>query len=228
MLIVVQDVLTRAEIAQCRQMLATATLADGRATAGDLAARVKSNLQLDPESPMAVQLGEIVLQALGRSALYNAAALPLRVLPPMFSRYDPGMAFGAHVDNAIRFVPGGDGLRMRADVSSTLMLSDADEYDGGELVVEDTYGSHAVRLSAGDMVVYPASSLHRVQPVTRGNRWASFFWAQSMVREDDKRRTLYELDRAIRAVRADLGDGHAAIPPLVNHYHNLLRRWAEL
>ncbi|WP_334174244.1 Fe2+-dependent dioxygenase [Pseudoxanthobacter sp.] len=228
MLIVVPDVLTRDELAWCRQELAGAGLADGRATAGDLAARVKNNRQLPAESPVARRLGAAVLAALGRCALYHAAALPFRVLPPTFSRYDAGMEFGAHVDNAIRFMPDGEGAPLRADVSTTLMLSDPQDYAGGDLVIDDTYGSHRVQLAAGAMVVYPSSSLHRVEPVTGGVRWAAVLWAQSMVRDDGERTQLYELDRAIRAVRAGLGDDHAAVTPLVSHYHNLLRRWAEL
>ncbi|WP_374291720.1 Fe2+-dependent dioxygenase [Paenirhodobacter enshiensis] len=228
MLIHVPDVLTREEVAHCRQVLEASSWADGRLTAGDLAVRVKNNLQIPADSAEALELGEIVLRALGRDPTYNSAALPLRVLPPMFNRYDPGMTFGAHTDNAIRTVPGAGGARMRADVSTTIFLSDPDEYDGGELVVQDTYGSQRVKLPAGHMVVYPSSSLHLVTPVTRGGRWASFFWAQSMVREDGRRAILYNLDLAIREIRATMGNEGEAVQRLVSHYHNLVRLWAEL
>ncbi len=228
MLVQIPDVLTSAEVAHCKAVLQNSRWDDGRITAGDQAAKSKSNLQIPVNSDEARELGDIVLRALGRNPTYNSAALPLRVLPPMFNRYDVGMTFGTHVDNSIRYIPGGGGMRMRADVSSTLMLSDPDEYDGGELVVEDTYGSHTVKLPPGHMVVYPASSLHRVLPVTRGSRWASFFWAQSLVKDDGMRTTMYELDRSIMGVRQLLGDDSAPVLGLVNHYHNLLRRWAEL
>lgn len=228
MLIQIPDVLTPGEVRSLRQHLEAAQWVDGRATAGDLAAQCKTNLQLPPDTDHALELGDYVLQALGRSAAYHSAALPLRVLPPMFNRYEPGMTFGTHVDNAIRHMPGTGGMRMRADVSSTLFLSDPDEYDGGELVVEDLFGTHTVKLPAGHMVVYPASSLHRVTPVTRGCRWASFFWAQSMVKDDGMRTTLHALDMTIIDIRTRLGDADDAVLSLVNHYHNLLRRWAEL
>ncbi|MBY4948066.1 Fe2+-dependent dioxygenase [Cupriavidus respiraculi] len=228
MLIHIPDVLTAEELRHCRTVLEKGQWVDGRATAGDLAAKTKHNLQIPVDSAEARSLGELVLNALGRNEIYHSAALPLRVLPPMFNRYDQGMTFGTHVDNAIRTVPGTGGMRMRADVSTTLFLSDPDDYDGGELLVQDSYGTHSVKLPAGHMVVYPASSLHRVMPITRGSRWASFFWAQSMVKDDALRTTLYELDRAIIDVRRQLGDDNEAVLGLVNHYHNLLRRWAEL
>lgn len=228
MLIHIPDVLTAEELRHCRTVLENGQWVDGRATAGDLAAKTKHNLQIPVDSAEARSLGELVLNALGRNETYHSAALPLRVLPPMFNRYDQGMTFGTHVDNAIRTVPGTGGMRMRADVSTTLFLSDPDDYDGGELLVQDSYGTHSVKLPAGHMVVYPASSLHRVMPITRGSRWASFFWAQSMVKDDALRTTLYELDRAIIDVRRQLGDDNEAVLGLVNHYHNLLRRWAEL
>lgn len=228
MLIHIPDVLTAEELRHCRTVLENGQWVDGRATAGDLAAKTKHNLQIPVDCAEARALGELVLNALGRNETYHSAALPLRVLPPMFNRYDAGMTFGTHVDNAIRTVPGTGGMRMRADVSTTLFLSDPDDYDGGELLVQDSYGTHSVKLPAGHMVVYPASSLHRVMPITRGSRWASFFWAQSMVKDDALRTTLYELDRAIIDVRRQLGDDNEAVLGLVNHYHNLLRRWAEL
>ncbi|MBY4896097.1 Fe2+-dependent dioxygenase [Cupriavidus sp. AU9028] len=228
MLVQIPDVLTAEEVRHCRQVLERSQWVDGRVTAGDLAAKSKHNLQIPVDSPEAEQLGDLILHALGRNPTYNTAALPFRVLPPMFNRYDTGMTFGTHVDNAIRTVPGTGGMRMRADVSSTIFLSDPDEYDGGELVVQDSYGSHSIKLPAGHMVVYPASSLHRVMPITRGSRWASFFWAQSLVKDDGMRTMLYELDLAIMETRRQLSDNNAAVLALVNHYHNLLRRVAEL
>lgn len=228
MLIQVPDVLTPDEVRHCRAVLDASQWVDGRVTAGDQAAKAKNNLQIPTESAEAVALGDLILQALGRNPTYNSAALPLRVLPPMFNRYDVGMTFGAHVDNSIRTVPGTGGMRLRADVSTTIFLSDPGDYEGGELVIEDTFGTHAVKLPAGHMVVYPASSLHRVMPVTRGSRWASFFWAQSMIKDDGLRAMLYDLDVSIIAIRAELGDDNPAVLGLVNHYHNLLRRWAEL
>ncbi|GAA0830947.1 Fe2+-dependent dioxygenase [Cupriavidus pauculus] len=228
MLVQIPDVLTAEEIRHCRQCLEASPWVDGRVSAGDLAAQTKRNLQIPVESAQARELGELVLTALGRNPTYHSAALPLRVLPPMFNRYEEAMTFGTHVDNAIRTVPGTGGMRIRADVSSTLFLSDPDEYEGGELVINDLYGSHSVKLPAGHLVVYPASSLHAVTPVTRGARWASFFWAQSMVKDDGQRAMLYELDLAIIAIRKQLGDDQDAVLALVNHYHNLLRRWAEL
>lgn len=228
MLIQIPDVLSAAEVAAFRDALERAAWQDGRVTAGDQAATAKNNLQIPVDSAAARELGERVLHALARNATYTAAALPLRVLPPMFNRYDPGMTFGAHTDNAIRTIPGAGGMRMRADVSTTIFLTPPEDYDGGELVVEDTYGTHAVKLPAGHMVVYPASSLHRVNPVTRGSRWGSFFWAQSMVRDDGRRAMLYDLDLAIRQARAAMGDEAPAVLGLVSHYHNLLRMWAEL
>jgi PKHD-type hydroxylase len=228
MLVQIPDVLTPAEIQYCRGRLEQSQWIDGRVSAGDLAARAKRNQQIPVESAEAQELGELVLNALGRSERYHSAALPLRVLPPMFNRYESDMTFGNHVDNAIRTVPGTGGMRIRADVSSTLFLSDPDEYDGGELVIQDLYGSHSVKLPAGHLVVYPASSLHAVTPVTRGARWASFFWAQSLVKDEGQRSMLYELDLAIIEIRKELGDDKPAVLSLVNHYHNLLRRWSEL
>jgi len=186
MLIRIPQVLTAAEVAYCRERLESAEWEDGRATAGQQSAKAKFNLQIPGDSPVGKELSELVLRALGRSPLFATAALPLRVFPPLFNRYDVGMTFHAHVDNAIRPVPGTGG-RIRTDVSSTLFLSDKASYDGGELVVHDTYGTHEVKLDAGDMVVYPATSLHSVNPVTRGSRWASFFWTQSMVKDDAHR-----------------------------------------
>jgi PKHD-type hydroxylase len=228
MLVHIPNVLTAEELAFCRNTLEASSWLDGRLTAGDQAAKTKNNLQVPVDSDESRRLGELVLNALARNPTFNSAALPLRVLPPMFNRYDVGMTFGAHVDNAIRTVPGTGGMRMRADLSSTLFLTDPEDYDGGELVVEDTYGAQSVKLPAGDMVVYPSSSLHRVEPITRGSRWGSFFWSQSMVKDDGLRSMLYDLDIAIIETRTQLDDDNPAVLGLVNHYHNLLRRWAEL
>jgi PKHD-type hydroxylase len=227
MLVHIPEVLSAEQVAHARRVLEAAAWADGRGTAGQQAAQAKHNLQIPEGAPAAREIGEMILRALGRSELFNAAALPLRVLPPLFNRYDAGMKFDAHVDGAIRAVPG-TGMRMRADISSTLFLSDPADYDGGELVVEDSYGSHTVKLPAGDLVLYPATSLHRVTPVTRGSRWASFFWTQSMVKDDGQRSLMYDLDVAIRQIRQSLGDDHRGVVAATSCYHNLLRRWAEL
>jgi PKHD-type hydroxylase len=227
MLVHIPGVLTFDELRHVRSIIEAESWIDGKATAGDQAAAAKFNLQIAEGSPAAMQAGDIILRALGRNPLFNSAALPYRVLPPLFNRYDAGMKFEAHVDGAIRMIPHA-GIRMRADLSSTLFLTDPDDYDGGELVIDDTYGSHAVKLPAGDMIVYPATSLHNVTPITRGSRWSSFFWIQSMVKDDGKRTSLYELDLAIIEIRRRLGDHERASVALVSHYHNLLRRWAEL
>nr|WP_301340875.1 Fe2+-dependent dioxygenase [Azospirillum brasilense] len=224
----IPDVLTADEVAHCRAVLEASPWVDGRVTAGSQAVLAKNNLQIPEESDTARELGVVILKALGRNPAFNSAALPLRVLPPMFNRYDLDMTYGNHVDNAIRAIPGTGGLRMRADVSTTIFLSDPGEYDGGNLVVEDTYGTKGVKLPAGHAVVYPSSSLHRVTPVTRGSRWASFFFTQSLVKDDGLRAMLYDLDVAIIDLRRELGDQHLSVLALVNHYHNLLRRWAEV
>ena len=227
MLVAIPDLLTREELAYIRQILDSTPWVDGRVTAGDQAAGVKKNLQVPIDSPIGQELGQIVLRALGRSPLFTTTALPAKILPPMFNRYDAGMSFGAHVDGSIRVAPG-SAQRLRTDVSSTLFLTEPEEYDGGELIVHDTYGEHKVKLPAGHMVVYPATSLHSVTPVTRGSRWASFFWTQSMVRDDWRRTMLYDLDRAIMRVRQQLPDEDPAVSGLTSHYHNLLRQWAEV
>jgi PKHD-type hydroxylase len=227
MLVRVQAVLSREEVAHCRSVLDGTPWVDGRVTAGAQSALAKHNLQVPEDTPQARALGEIVLRALGRSQLFNSAAVPLRVFPPLFNRCDEGMKFGAHVDNAIRFIAGPN-IRVRTDLSATLFLTEPDDYDGGELVVQDTYGEQSVRFAAGDMVLYPASSLHRVEPVTRGSRWASVFWIQSMVKDDGARTLLFQLDQSITRTRAELGDTHEAVLSLTAVYHNLLRRWAEV
>jgi PKHD-type hydroxylase len=224
MLIQIPDVLSPEQVAQARQMLNAAEWIDGRVTAGHQSARVKDNVQLPEDHPAARQLGEIILSSLQRNSLFIAAALPLRVFPPLFNRYEGGQSFGNHVDNAIRQAT--TGLRIRTDLSATLFLSAPEEYDGGELVIEDTYGVHRVKLPAGHMVLYPASSLHHVLPVTRGARIASFFWIQSMVRDDGERTLLFDLDTAIQRLTAERPD-HVAIQ-LTAVYHNLLRRWATV
>jgi len=226
MLVTIPDVLSAKELAHIRGVLEGTQWVDGRATAGDQAGKVKNNLQVPVDSPAAQELGQMVLSALARSPQFTTATLPLRVLPPMFNRYDEGMTFGAHVDGSIRALPG-TGQRLRTDVSSTLFLTPPDDYDGGELVVHDTYGTHTVKLPAGHLVVYPATSMHSVTPVTRGSRWASFFWTQSMVKDVWRRHMLYDLDRSIVGVRSRLADDDPAVVGLTAHYHNLLRQWAE-
>ena len=227
MLVVIPDVLSLDEVAHCRRVLEATAWVDGRVTAGDQAAKAKRNLQVPENAPQARELGEVVLRALGRNPTFSSAALPLRVYPPMFNRYDEGMTFGAHVDGAIRYVAGA-GMRIRTDVSSTLFLTPPEEYEGGELVVHDTYGEQRVKLAAGSLVVYPATSLHSVTPVTRGSRWASFFWSQSMVRDDGRRHLLYDMDQGIIALRRDMPDDHPGVLAMTATYHNLLRQWAEM
>jgi PKHD-type hydroxylase len=219
-------VLTAAELQRCRSVLESAAWVDGKATAGQQSARAKHNQQLPEGSPTVAALGDLVLEALRRHAGFVAAALPLKVFPPLFSRYRPGMAFGAHIDNAIRFSPSGS--RYRTDLACTLFLSDPADYDGGELVIEDSLGERQVKLPAGDMALYPATSVHRVEPVTRGARLAAFFWVQSMVRSGERRTLLHGMDGAIADVRATLSDDHPAVIALTGAYHNLIRMWAEV
>lgn len=227
MLVKIESVLSKAEVAHCRSVLEGTQWVDGKITAGAQSALAKHNLQVPEDAPQARALGEIVLRALGRSSGFNSAAVPFRVFPPLFNRYDVGMKFGAHVDNAIRFI-GGPNIRVRTDLSATLFLTEPDDYDGGELVIEDTYGTQSIKFAAGDMVLYPATSLHRVEEITRGSRWASFFWIQSMVKDDGGRALLYQLDQSIMKTRAELGDKHEAVLGLTAVYHNLLRKWAEV
>jgi PKHD-type hydroxylase len=226
MLLQVPDVLPDEAVRQARELLDRAEWVDGRITAGPQSARAKDNLQLREDHPTARALGSVILEALQRHPLFIAAALPLRVFPPLFNRYAGGGSFGSHVDNAIRQVPG-SGHRIRTDLSATLFLSNPDEYEGGELCVEDTYGVHRVKLPAGDLVLYPATSLHHVTPVTRGARVASFFWIQSLVRDDAQRTLLFDLDTAIQRVSHDVPD-HPSAVQLTGVYHNLLRQWAQL
>ena len=227
MLIAVPDLLDQQGVARVRAIIDAAEWVDGNETSGPQAALAKRNRQLPEGSDAAREAGELVMEALGRSPLFVAAALPLKVFPPLFNAYAGGEGFGTHVDNAVRIRRGTD-FRIRSDLSATLFLSDPESYEGGELVVEDLFGEHRVKLPAGHLVLYPASSLHRVEPVTRGERVASFFWVQSMIRDDGDRRVLFELDEAVRAVAADRGQGDPAVVKLTGVYHNLLRRWAEM
>ena len=227
MVIAIPGVLNPDELAQCRSLLDRAPWIDGNVTSGHQSALAKRNRQIDEESGEARELGGIILDALGRSPLFIAAALPLKVFPPLFNRYEQGDGFDTHVDTAVRVKRGSD-FRVRTDLSATLFLADPDSYDGGELVIDDQLSSRALKLPAGDLLLYPASTLHHVTPVTRGARLASFFWIQSMVRDDAARRTLFDLDSAIQTIAADRGQGDPAIIQLTGVYHNLLRRWAEL
>lgn len=224
MLVTVEQVLSSDQVAAFRARLAAEGWVDGRITAGEQSARVKHNQQLAEDSPLARELGGQVLAALGRNPAFVSAALPLRVFPPLFNRYEAGMGFGDHVDNAIRFA---GPVRFRTDLSATLFLTDPSDYCGGELIVADAYGEHAIKLSAGDMILYPASSVHRVAPVTRGARIAAFFWVQSMVRDDGRRALLYELDNAIQALSSQVGQGDPSVVSLTGTYNNLLRMWAD-
>jgi PKHD-type hydroxylase len=226
MLLAVPDVLSPAQVAACVTDLAAADWTDGRATAGAQSRMVKDNAQLPAGSPVARKWGDIILDALGAAPLFVSAALPHRTFPPLFNRYAGGQSFGTHIDNAIRPVPG-TSIKLRTDLSATLFLSDPDSYDGGELLIEDAFGAQAVKLPAGHLVLYPASSLHQVTPVTRGTRLASFFWIQSMVRDDGARTLLFDLDATIQALAAAHGIDAAPVVRLTGIYHNLVRRWAE-
>jgi len=226
MLLHVPGVLTPEQVARVRDAIDQTEWVDGRVTAGVQSARTKQNLQLPQDSTAAREMGELILAALQRNALFMSAALPLKVYPPMFNRYAGGHSFGSHVDNAIRQVPGTP-HRVRTDLSATLFLAQPEDYDGGELVAEDTYGVHRVKLPAGDMVLYPSTSLHHVTPVTRGERIASFFWIQSLVRDDGRRTLLFDMDSAIQRLARDVPD-HQSTVQLTGVYHNLLRQWAEI
>ncbi|HEX5732407.1 MAG TPA: Fe2+-dependent dioxygenase [Blastocatellia bacterium] len=226
MLLAIPDVLTPEQASHCRQMLEQADWIDGRVTAGHQSAQAKNNLQLPEDHETARQLGDVIVAALERNSMFMAAALPLKVFPPLFNRYREGGSFGTHIDNAIRQVTGTP-HRVRTDLSATLFFTAPEEYDGGELLVEDTYGVHNVKLPAGHLILYPASSLHHVRPVTRGERLASFFWVQSMVRDDAKRTMLFDLDLAVQRVNQDL-PGHPSTVQLTGLYHNLLRLWADV
>jgi len=231
MLITIEKVLTVEQVLAARQKLATAEWVDGRVTAGYQAKEVKRNAQLPENSPVAKELGDIILAGLARSPRFMAAALPLRVFPPMFNSYAGGQTFGTHVDTAVRQLET-TGQRIRTDLSATLFLTAPEDYDGGELIVEDSYGEKSVKLAAGDMVLYPATSLHRVEPVTRGNRVSSFFWIQSMVRQDAHRTLLFDLDASIQRLasgeHAQSAEVKQSSVQLTGVYHNLLRQWAEM
>ena len=227
MLICVPDVLSKQEVADFRRIMDGETWEDGRSTAGAQSAEVKKNDQLPPDSPTARKLGERILRAVAANTLFVSAAVPLHIFPPLFNRYQPGQFFGEHVDNCVR----GDnltGLRIRTDLSVTLFLSEPDEYDGGELVIEDYYGSHRVKLPAGHMVLYPSTSLHLVTPITRGARVCSFFWLQSMIKDPLARRMTFDMDNAIQELVVRFGRNDPEVRKLTHIYHNLIRYWAEL
>ena len=226
MLIQIPQVLDADTLAMMRQELEQAQWEDGRGSAGYLSRGVKNNRQLPDQHPLARKLGELILRALDRNPLFTAAALPAKILPPLFNRYEGTQAYGRHIDGAVRPF-GSTSLFVRTDLSATLFLNEPDSYDGGELVIEDTYGPRQVKLAAGDMVLYPGTSVHHVEPVTRGLRLASFFWIQSMVRSDSQRSILFELDRAIQKIATDTPDQKALVD-LAGVYHNLLRNWADV
>jgi PKHD-type hydroxylase len=226
MLITIPDVLDAQQVGHCRALLDAADWTDGRVSAGYQGRRVKDNSQLPEHGPAARDLGDLVLAALERNALFISAVLPALVYPPMFNRYEAGQQFGAHIDNAVRLLPG-SARKIRTDVSATLFLAEPDDYEGGELQIEDTYGTHSVKLPAGHMIVYPSTSLHRVEPVRSGARIASFFWVQSMVRDDAQRSLLFDMDTAIQHLHRSGADADALVR-LTGSYHNLLRMWAEV
>jgi PKHD-type hydroxylase len=230
MLIRIPDVLNPEQVAHARKVLDDANWTDGRVTAGHQSAKTKDNMQIPEGSPVARELGDMILDALSKNPLFLSSALPLKVFPPLFNRYSGGQSFGTHVDNAIRQVPG-TGHRIRTDLSATLFFTGPDEYDGGELCIEDTYGVQRVKLPPGHMVLYPSTSLHHVTPVTRGARVCSFFWLQSMIRDDTQRSLLFDLDLAIQRLARDLA-GNPVVEKtnvqLTGVYHNLLRQWAEM
>lgn len=226
MLVCIPEVLTKAEVGAIRQRIDAAEWVDGRVTAGMQSSAVKQNTQLAADNPVARECGDRILDALHATPLFLSAALPLKIFPPLFNCYREGDSFGAHVDNAIRPVRGTP-VRIRTDLSCTLFLSEPDEYDGGELVIELPFGAQEVKLEAGAMVLYPSSSLHRVNPITRGARTSSFFWLQSMVRDDGERALLFDLDQSVQALAATHGHQHAEVVRLTGVYHNLVRRWAD-
>jgi len=226
MMLHIPEVLTLEQVADIRRRLEATQWVDGKATVGAQGAQVKHNRQLPETSPVGLELGNIILKALVNNPLFFAAALPMRYMPPLFNRYEGGEHYGFHIDGSVRSIPGSN-LNLRTDLSCTLFLCEPEEYDGGELVVSDTYGEHEVKLPAGDMILYPSSSLHKVEPVTRGARISSFFWIQSMVADDSKRTMLFELDKNIQSVRARIGDTDEVVG-LTGHYHNLLRQWAQV
>lgn len=225
MLVAIPDVLTPEQVAAGRAALEAAAWVDGRVTAGHQGAHVKRNRQLPQDSAAGREVGELILRALSENALFMSAALPLHVLAPTFNRYGVGETFGNHVDGAMRFLP--NGQRMRTDLSCTLFFSDPEDYDGGELVIEDVFGPRSVKLPAGHMILYPSTSVHRVTPVTRGERIGSFFWLQSMIRDNTRRALLFDMDVAIQRLGAE-NPTHASVVQLTGVYHNLLRLWGEV
>ena len=229
MLLHIKEVLNASEITQARAILSRAPWGDGRVTAGVQSAHMKNNQQLPQDGAETRALQQIVLAGLNRHAMFFSAALPKRVFPPLFNRYGGATnAFGSHVDNAIRFIPGTLAEKLRTDLSCTLFLAGPDEYDGGELTVEDTYGAQRIKLPAGDLVLYPGTSVHQVEPVTRGARLASFFWVESMVRSDEQRRLLFDMDKYLMHLRDSVGETDAAVIGLTGTYHNLLRMWTDV
>ena len=226
MILCIPDVLTPAQTQEARALLDAADWADGKATAGHIAGKVKDNAQLSAEHPVARQLGEVIVRALSSNPLFMSAALPLHFLPPMFNRYAGGQHYGTHVDGAIRQIPG-TGQRIRTDLSCTLFFANPDEYEGGELLIEDTYGNKSVKLPAGHLVLYPSTSLHQVTPVTSGARVSSFFWLQSHIRDDQRRSMLFDMDVAIQRMAMDHPE-HSSVVSLTGVYHNLLRQWSEM
>jgi PKHD-type hydroxylase len=226
MLICIPNVLTKEQVAFCRSKLDVAEWIDGKVTTGTQSATVKSNLQISQNSATAHELGKLILDALASKPQFISAALPLKIFPPLFNRYENGGHFGIHTDGSVMTVPGTH-IRVRTDVSATLFLAEPEEYEGGELVIEDNFGAQEVKLAAGDMVLYPSTSLHQVRPVTSGARIASFFWMQSMIRDDGQRTLLYDLDQSIQELSLELGVGHPQAVKLAGIYHNLVRRWAD-
>lgn len=226
MMLQIDKALTADQVAQCRQALGEIEWVDGRVTAGHLSVSVKHNEQISEDHPVGRRLSHILLDALERNPLFMSGALPAKIVPPLFNRYAEGQSYGSHVDGSVRPVHGSS-QRVRTDLAATLFLSDLDEYDGGELVIEDTFGPQRIKLPAGNLVLYPASSVHHVSPVTRGARLASFFWVQSMVREDHRRRLLFDLDSSIQRLRRDVPQ-HSAVLELTALYHNLMREWADV
>ena len=228
MLLQIPEVFSKAEVAALRARLDAGPWADGNMTSGHQSATAKRNRQLPEDSDVAKEVSALIVQALNANPMFVAAALPHTIFPPLFNRYEGGGEFGLHVDNAIRQARGGGALRIRSDLSATLFLTEPEDYDGGELLVEDTYGVHEVKLPAGDMILYPASSLHQVTPVTRGARTSSFFWLQSLIRDDAQRALLVQMDIAIQQLAGKVGAGAPELVSLTGTYHNLLRMWAEL
>ena len=223
----IPNVLTAEQLQYFRQEMAKVDWVDGKSSTGSLSAHVKNNQQLAVDHPLTLHLGDIILAALAQHPVFNSAALPFKFLPPYFNRYENGESFGFHVDNAIRWLPNSQ-ERIRTDLSCTLFLSAPEEYEGGELVIEDSYGYHEVKLPAGDLILYPSTSVHEVSPVSSGCRVASFFWLQSMIRDDAERHLLFNLDQNIQNLRIELGDQHSEVVKLSSLYHNLIRKWAEI